>query len=247
MKKIIISEATFRSLFVESQAYGKTYMDGDDIWGDLQKYFSYMKYDQNNPNVSKEAAYIHRSLMDSLHLCHDYDDDFDEEDIKMTDNQRNMFQRILSYIKGIAKDVGIKSIIVTNNATWVVNLNNDYEIEIDGFDFDEPMDKNYRCGDYGIAFITNKGVDVLEYNNDDSGSIVNLGNAYHAEKVKMDDEMKQKIYAMGLIPCIVDMGSYHLSDLYSVGVLPSMYSTLKNYYENESGIYDYTYFFADEI
>lgn len=218
MKVIHILESQKKNLLESSgDEYDYIYAsrEGDDITDAIKNYFSYSVYGEKDPMFSKIASKIHDALMFSLCLHHERTED------------RKRFASILSYLKILFSKVEIKNIEIGYNYDWYVNLaNKDNDLDcryiiIDKEDFEDD-DKAYR---YAIVFKTQDGINHIS--TDYRPGSINGSCGYYTDKAEMDDEMKQKIIGMGLVPAIVESGSYHENWLYSVGILPQYVSKLK--------------------
>lgn len=206
MKKINILESKLHLLLTEAES--------SDIKEKVLKYLNYSELGKKDPMFSIEASKLHDELMYSLGLYHE-----EEED-------RRAFINILKYIRILKRRRNIKSIIANQYDYWTIFFDDsDQEVCIDSFDAKDPnglLDEPYK---YGIAFKANinDGIDFLEFSDDSDKA-----HAYsYVTKARMKDEMRQKIYDMGLVPALLVEGSYHENFVFCVGVLPEFVSSMK--------------------
>ena len=164
--------------------------------------------DFGDANSSIEASKLHEKLMESLLLFHQNTAD------------REIFARILPYMRNLfATKMNIK---VTTNDSY------EWHVEMEANDGSYNLDDTVIISSYNvendtafdeIVYCTHEGViwEETEGTTDYNGRSV--FNCIHA---RMSEEMKQKIYSMGLIPGISHWGSYHEDFVECVGVLPSL-------------------------
>lgn len=217
MKIIHILESQKRNLIEASEEnYDFLYdaKEGDDITDVIKKYFSYSIYGERDPMFSKIAANIHERLMYTLCLWHEETE------------SRKLFASIMTYVKSLFNRGIVQNIEIGHNYTWRVNLLDNDDIDLDYIS----INKNYFEDDsdayrYAIVFKTQDGIKHLK--NDFHDGSNNGSTGYYTSKAVMTDEMKEKIIGMGLVPAIMESGSYHENWLYSVGVLPEYVSKVK--------------------
>ena len=197
--------------------------DGDDITKYVNDYLNYSIYGEKDPSFSILACKLHDALMYSIGLYHD------------EENDRRAFSKILNYCKYINRTVGIKN-IKYDSGCWVLTTNvddsfNDADTKyIDPWDFKEGFEP--RVLGMAIAYQTFEGVKTLSTDyrpGSDNGS-----SGDYTTSAVMNEEMKQKIYSMHLVPALLVEGSYHENFVYSVGILPQYVSEIKNdeYYKD---------------
>lgn len=201
-----------------------SFREGSDITKYVLDYLSWSEMGKMNPNFSALACKLHKALMYTLSLYHE------------EENDRITFSRILRYLRILNKHTNIKSICVHRRCKWKVSIeqtngNDISSIVIDAYDFDASL------WNKAIVFEANDGVEILEKERHDGTQFFSTG--LYITNAKMTEEMKRKIYAMGLVPALRVIGSYHENFIFSVGVLPEMVSALKKIEDddNEMGLY----------
>lgn len=223
MKKIyeIVRKAVRKALLEAQNDFSNLYAvnNGDNITDYVFTYLRYSQMGKSDANFSIIASQLHDGLMNTLGLDHEETED------------RETFARILGYIRILQKHLDITSITICNYADWEINASGAEEIYIEAWDFHEKghIDDIY---DKAIVFKDRDGIDYIS--TDYREGSCNGSSGYYTTHAKMTEEMKQKIYRMGLVPALLEFGSYHENFLYSCGVLPEMVSILKKQDEDES-------------
>lgn len=205
--------------------------NGSNITEYVIKYLSWSVIGERNPLFSKEASKLHDGLMGTLCLFHENEED------------RRIFADIIRYLRILNKRMGIKSVVVSTSDTWDVEFNggqsNEVINQIDYISID-PREFKYQNNSRNllwtsVVFETHDGIENRDY--DYRSGSWNGSSGYYTSQAEMTKEMKQKIYAMGLVPALRVTGSYHENFIYSVGVLPDMVSKIKKVGEDEMGLY----------
>jgi hypothetical protein len=225
---------TFKSYLKEAKMdFDYLYIadNGSDITEYVLNYLSWSEMGKMNADYSIMASKLHQALMYTLSLSHESQQD------------RRTFSNILRYLRILKKRVGIRSIKLYSDcgSGWQVSIEKTYDMEswtlddqvfINGYDFEDYNNIAY-IWDKAIVYKSDGGYETggTDYRpGSDNGS-----SGYYTTSAKMTDEMKQKIYSMGLVPALQVSGSYHENFIDSVGVLPEMVSALKK--NKNSGIY----------
>lgn len=218
---MILNKRTFHKIIRESVKKVLKENKEVDITDKIFEYLRYTQFGQTNGMFSIEASKLHDNLMRSIGLYHD-----DEED-------RRAFAIILNYIKVLNKRVGIKSINASCSTLHIIPKKGTENIVLKTWDAmygDNLLNSPYK---YGIVFKTNEGVQNLHI--DYRYGSEKWSNGRYVDSAKMEDDMKQKIYNMGLVPALLNSGTYHENYIYSVGILPEFVNTIKN--DEDSDVY----------
>ena len=167
----------------------------------------------------QNGVILHDALMYTLSLNHENEKD------------RKTFVKILNYCKDINRTVGIEKIeYAFSTSPWIITTERGDEFEkdiyIDVYDFEDETLEYWRVLRYAIAYKTDEGVHHLK--SDYRPGSCNGSCGYVTTSAVMTDEMKQKIYSMGLIPALYESGSYHENWIYAVGILPKFLTQIKN-------------------
>lgn len=222
----IIKECINKILFETKSKYDYLFdISSDlDITNEVMTYLSWSKMGENSPVFSVEAAKLHEALMSTLYLFRD-----DREDcIK--------FANILNYIRVLQKRVGILSIMASGNDEWDITIDVDDEMDSDKKHIDiNPYDFGDDSFYYGIVYSSWQGWKQIQ--GDYHGGSTNGSSGYYTVSAKMDEDMKQKIYSMGLVPALKVTGSYHENFVECVGILPEFVSRIKKETEGEDTIF----------
>ena len=227
MKRIyeIVEKAVREALLEAQNDFSNLYAagNGDNITDYVFKYLKYSQMGRSDANFSIMASQLHDGLMSTLGLNHEETED------------RETFARILGYIRILQKHVDITSITINSYANWEINASGAEKIYIDAWDFQE---KGYIDYIYNKAIVFRSNDGIVSIHTDYRDGSCNGSSGYYITHAKMTDEMKQKIYGMGLVPAILEHGSYHENFLYSCGVLPEMVSLVKKQDEDSSVHFD---------
>jgi hypothetical protein len=192
--------------------------DDDDITKYVMDYINWTEYGKKDPSFSILASKLHDALMYSLALYHENEKD------------RKTFVKILNYCNSINKTVGIDKIKYEYRKWCIYTKNEDKwnnTIFIDTREFnDEFKTSPYDKLRIAMVYQTYEGYKVLKtiYRpGSDNGS-----SGDYITSAIMNEDMKQKIYNMHLIPALLVEGSYHENWVYSVGILPQYLTEIKN-------------------
>ncbi len=217
----VVSESINRIITESEMDFGNLYelKDGSDITKHVMDYINWSQRGQKDPSFSILASKLHDALMYTLSLNHENEKD------------RKTFVKILNYCKDINRTVGIEKIeYAFSTSPWIITTERgdefEKEIYIDVYDFEDETLEYWRVLRYAIAYKTDEGVHHLK--SDYRPGSCNGSCGYVTTSAVMTDEMKQKIYSMGLIPALYESGSYHENWIYAVGILPKFLTQIKN-------------------
>lgn len=217
----VVSESINRIIAESEMDFGNLYelKDGTDITKYVMDYINWSQRGQKDPSFSILASKLHDALMFTLFLNHEYEED------------RKVFVKILNYCKDINRTVGIEKIEASfDSSPWKIltKEGDDFErdIYIDVYDFKDDSMTYWHMLRYAIAYKTDDGVQHLKTTYRPGSCNGSCG--YVTTSAVMTDEMKQKIYSMGLIPALYESGSYHENWIYAVGILPKFLTQIKN-------------------
>ncbi|MBP5456343.1 MAG: hypothetical protein J6Y37_07565 [Paludibacteraceae bacterium] len=198
--------------------YDYIYNSGADanIKDEMYTYIKYTNYGESDPLFSIEASKLHDALMYKLGLKHAEEDD------------RKVFSYVLFYIRNLKR----RANIVTINGDWnclLITIDDgggeEHYAEIDFDDIKYGEGLNHDVTRYAIAYKSTDGVKRLK--TDYRSGSHNGSSGYYTTQAVMDDDTRKKIYAMGLVPALMEVGSYHENWIYSVGIIPEYVNEVK--------------------
>jgi len=205
-----------------------------DLTDDIKRYMSLCQNaDILNPNMSIEASNLHKKLMYLL---------TGDEEAHEDEEYRTGFGMLLSRIRPWIKR-GAKFILDRSEWEWKCIIGDD-EIKGDcwlaGYDVlynDRIINKNCRFTfnnqEWVIPFEIKNGIILGELDYRPSSRFSSTGYYHDPETTKISKEAASIIRGKGLIPIIIDFGTYHENIYKLFGVFPEKFEEFKKSLEEE--------------
>lgn len=217
-KRIILTESDLMRMV--KHVLNEWEQERVDITSDIKRYVELCQmseFDSAQSSVASiEASKLHDSLMNRLYLDHEDEDD------------RLVFAKILANLRSLLslKEMDIRIYDEGGSFTAVPGISTDSSATVNSTSFDAWEISNDKP--IQPILYSEYGDEGIEYDKSDDCHGVDGGNGcglhYH-----ITDEMRDKIYGMGLIPGIQDLSTYHNSIIHVVGVAPSLAKYAERY------------------